>query len=519
MDLTHPAAAEALRLLHRMYARLEGRRPAYETQYEYLLGKHPLKYATAEWRRVNGVLYADFADNWTAPVVEAELERIEHLGIRFDRDRVSQEAERLLWDEWQKNEMASQSAQGWKSTLTNSRSFVLVWGVPGSDDETEITWEDGRNAELEYEWHNPRKRKAGLKTWVDETTEYATVYLPDHVWKFQRPRADTLNERQQQAEQRRTVGSSGGGWVPREVAAEPWPLPNPMGEVPLVEMPNRPLLGGTAISEIDGVMAMQDSINLMWAYMFLAADYASMDARVILNAEPPQRVILDANGQVIGRKPADLDELREKRLAFLTSSGTGEPKLGTFPKASLEEFLKVIDQAVGHISSQTRTPPTYLLSKNGMSNVNGEGLKASEIGLVKKTISFQRFTSPELRELYRLIALAKGDAALAAAARLGVIRWANPEIRSEAQMADAIQKKKAAGYPLEYLMELEGVSPQDIERILQMIRDEQADLMLQAAMRGVGDGGGDGGPGAAGAGGDRDGDRAVAPEPVAAARI
>ncbi len=515
MDMTDPAAAEALRLLQRMYARLDDRRPKYETQLEYLLGRHPLKYATEEWKRVNGVLYADFADNWTAPVVEAELERIEHLGIRFG-ETVGDTASKMLWDEWLRNEMESQSAQGWNSTLANSRSFVLVWAAAGSDDEVEITWEDGRTAEIEYEWYNPRKRRAGLKSWVDETHEYATVYLAEAVYKFQRSRQDSVDDRKQQAEQRQTKGTSNGGWLPREVPGEPWPVPNPLGEVPLVEMPNRPLLGGQAISEIDGVMAMQDSINLMWAYMFLAADYASMDARLILNAEPPERVLLDSNGQIAGKTTVNMDELREKRLAFIKSAGNGEAKLGTFPKASLEEFLKVIDQAVGHIASQTRTPPTYLVSKNGMSNVNGEGLKASEIGLVKKTIRFQRFISPHLREVYRLIALVKGDRALADAARLGTIRWANPEIHSESQMADAIQKKKAAGYPLEYLMELDGISPTEIERILQMVRDEQADLVLAAAVRSA-DGPDEPESAAAGAGADRRDDDAAAAAAVAAA--
>lgn len=66
----------------------------------------------------------------------------------------------------------------------------------------------------------------------------------------------------------------GGGWKPREIADEPWPLPNPLGVVPVVEIMNRPRIGMNPISEIDGVIAMQDAINAMWSYLFANADQA-----------------------------------------------------------------------------------------------------------------------------------------------------------------------------------------------------------------------------------------------------
>jgi len=482
----------ALQMVNRLYSRLEGRRAFISKAEDYYAGKQPLSFATEEWRQANAARYAGFSDNWCRPVVDAENERIRHTGIKLGDDS---SASNRLWDQWLFNDMDMQSSQGFVTTLATSRSFVLVWG--DKDDKPLNSWEHPSNVEIEYDWGNRRKRVAALKTWADDKHEFANLYTDTHVWKFQRDRATSYSERDSQATQGRVLVGADGGWEARIVRGELWPLPHPLGEVPIVEVPNRPMLAADPISEIAGVMPMQDFINLMWAYMALAADYASMPARVVLHQGPPKMPILDkVTGEKIGEKPIDIKDLAEKRLLYLSGENTA---IDSWEAAKLDSFTDVITLAVGHIASQTRTPPTQLVTVNGMSNVNGEGLKASEIGLVKKTLEFQMFATPAIREIHRLNALAMGDAALAEQVRKASIVWADPEIRSEAQMADALVKKKQIGYPFEYLLELDGVAPEDIERIMGMREDELNDPQIAAAMRGLDDPAGGNGsvPGAA----------------------
>lgn len=472
-------AKEALRLVDRIYTRLQARRPAIEKRERYYNGEQPLSFATAEWKRANASRYSGFSDNWTRPVVDAEAERIKHTGIKLGENEV---ASKLLWEAWLLNEMEAQSSQGFVTSLTDSRSYVIVWGDSATD-EPRVSWEHPSNVEIEYDWANPRKRVAALKTWVDDELEYGTLFTADEVYKFQRKRSTVLDKTQPQAVQARNMGFESGSWEPREVNGEVWPLPNPIGDVPVVEIPNRPTLAGEPISEIQGVMPMQDAINLLWAYLFLAADYASMPARVVMGQAPPKMPLLDAEGKKIGERPVRIDDLSEKRMLFLTGENA---KIASWEAARLDVFTDTIEVAVGHIAAQTRTPPTYLVTKTGMSNVNGEGLKASEIGLVKKTLEFQTFATPALREVYRLIALAMGDDALAREVRLATVSWMNPEIRSESQLADALQKKRAMGYPLEYLMELDGIEPLEIQRVMRLATAEQDSLVgfgTQAALQ------------------------------------
>lgn len=481
-------AVGALSMTNRLYRRLMGRRPEFDRREDYYTGKQPLAFATPEWRKANAARYAGFSDNWCRPVVDAESERLTHTGLKLDTAQYGDAAKRL-WDQWLFNEMEMQSSQGFVASLTTSRSYVIVW--PDGNGESMISWEHGSSVEIEYDWGNHRNRIAALKTWADDRYEYATLYTSTELWKWQRKRS-AANDRDSQEKQSRIRDGADGGWEPREIAGETWPLINPMGLVPVVEVPNRPLLSGEPVSEIAGVIPMQDAVNLLWAYLFLSADYASMPARVVLGAAPPKIPILDETGKKVGERVINMDDLAQKRFMYLTDP---DAKIDEWEASSLNKFSEVIEQAVGHISAQTRTPPTYLVTTKGIANVSAEGLKASEIGLVKKTLEFQTFATPAIREIYRLIARAMGDQGLEAAVRRATITWANPEIRSESQLADALLKKKQMGYPLEYLMELDGLDPVEVERVIAMRDAELVDPQIDAAMRALG-----GADGAAGSG-------------------
>jgi hypothetical protein len=472
-------ADDARKLTQRIYTRLNNRRPDIERAESYYEGDQPLNFATDEWKKANASRYADFSDNWCGTVVNAEAERLKPIGVT----NMPKTAASKLWDALQMNEFDAQFSQGAVTALTAKRCYVIVWG--DSSGEPIVTFEHPSSVEIEYDWENPRLRTAALKTWVDESDEYATLYTPEWVFKWIRPRVSPANELESMSEQQREEFAASGGWVQRDGAADDaWPVTNPLGVVPVVEIANRPTLKGDPLSEIQGVMPMQDAINLLWAYLFLAADYASMDARVMLGTTPPTIPVLDTDGKIIGSRPVDMKDLREKRLLTITGDNA---KIDSWSAAQLNIFTDTIEIAVGHIAAQTRTPPHYLVANKGISNLSGDALKSAEIGLNKKAGEFITFTDPQLREVLRLVALVKGDTKAAEATRLAKIVWESPEIRSEAQLADALLKKSQMGYPFEYLLELDGRSPAEIRRIMKMRQtelDEALGAGVQAAVQG-----------------------------------
>jgi len=317
-----------------------------------------------------------------------------------------------------------------------------------------------------------------VKTWCDDETEYATLYTDDYLYKYERP----LHEfKDMTGEQRRLMYQ--GGWEQRNVAGESWPLRNPLGVVPMGEVRNRGPLRGDPLSEIASVAPMQDAINLLWAYLFAAADYASFPARVVLGMEQPKVPKFDDNGDIVGYTPIDIESLAEGRMLFLQQPGT-DPKIGQWDAAKLDVFTEVVEIAVGHVAAQTRTPQHYLILGRNANPAAAEALTAAEAGLTAKVNDLQLFMSSDVREVFRLMALARGDRALAELAAAGTVVWEDSENKSEAQKADAANKWASIGLDKRTVLARYWTSnPAELDKIMARVEAEQDDPTMRRLMR------------------------------------
>lgn len=431
-------------------------------------GDFKLRYASDNFREYFADRYQHFADNWTGIVADAPHERLEPVGIRLPDQT---EGDKDLWGSWLENDADALCDLAMLDAIVAKRSFALVWG--DDDGRPVITWEHPSQAIVSYD-PETRARAAGAKIWRDDVREYATLYLPDEVWKFQRDRV--------QSDLLLPTYLLSGNWEPR--GDKPW-IPNPMGKVPLVELPNRPRLVGEPSSDIAGTLAMQHAINLLWAQLFAVSDEATIGQRIIIGAEMPVVPILNDQGEVVGERPVDLKKLRRDNVLWVEDAGA---KIGEWKPANLEVFTDIIEIAVGHIAAQTRTPAHYLLIGGTIANVSGDAMKALETGLVKRTEEKTQHFGRAIRDVFELVALAGDDARKAAAVRGGRVLWKDVENRSDAQRADALSKKREIGYPLRYLLELDGLPPLEIDRVMRMKEDEALDPVTAQIVAGLGNG-------------------------------
>lgn len=446
---------------------------------QYFRGEQPLKYASPEWAAEHQAKFRDFSDNWCEVVANANAERINLIGFRLPEsfgekdDSGMSEAEKLLWDAWRRAGMEEGMQQGSLESVVARRSYLYVWG--GDDGEPVIAFKEAGSCIIQYDPIRQTDPIYGVVTWDDLDTQrqYAHLYTKTQVFEFWRTRLRLNTPGLLLADGNVTLA---GGWVfDAEASGD-----NHLGVVPLVEFPNRPQLGHGPLSDIAGVRAMQDAINLLWAYLFVAADYASMPARVIMGQSPPKIPLLDASGNKIGEQVIDVEQLARGRMLWLTGQNAS---IGQWDAAKLDVFTDVVEHAVRHIAAQTRTPPHYLSNNSGLSNLSGDAITNAEAGLVSKVKQTISYLNRPVRESFRLIALQLGERDLAEACRVGTPDWADPANRSEAQTADAMQKKASIGYPFQYLLEEVGKSPSDISRIMGM-KESETQMNMAA---GIGD--------------------------------
>jgi hypothetical protein len=441
-----PKPGEPLWWVDRLWKELADRRKYADLMRQYYSGDHPLPMIQEKARPGFQRLLKQARSNYVGLVVDATAERLQVDGFRLGEEKVGDPE---LWRIWQANSMDADSDLQLTEAVKVGRSFALVAPNPGDQSTPLITAEDATQAIVAYEAGSRRRRRAGLKTFVDDWTGdiWTTLFVDGLLYKYRAP------------EQKVSTGE-GPRWEPREVKGEEWPARNPLKVVPLVEIPNRPDLLGEAHSEIEDVLDIQDRINKTLIDRMMAQEFSAFRQRWMTGYEVPT----DDNGQPIEPFKAAVD-----RLWVIEDENV---KVGEFQATDLRPYLDSIESDVQHMAARTRTPAQYLLGK--LSNVNGETLKATESGLVAKVRQRQRPLGEGEEEVARLALQAAGDTRDLSA--LEVI-WHNPEFRTEGELVDALVKMSTLGVPREALWERWGASQTEIAQWREQA-DQQAARIL-----------------------------------------
>lgn len=428
--------------LRRLHKQLVDRRGAVQATSNYYDGAHDLKFMSQRFRKAfNGQLDA-FADNWCRIVADSPEER-----LNIDGFRVSDEAEadKDAWRIWQANDMDGQSQLAHLASIINGAAYVVVW--VGDDEATpEMCVASAMDAVVESHPCKHRHRRAGLRVFMDtDGHDRAELWLPDGLYRFR-----TANARQDDA----WVDTANIQWRPDDQDGDAV-QPNPLGVVPILELPNRPSIrhsrhGLFSQSELCEVIPLQDAANKLFADLLVASEKQALPARYATGLEVP-------------RDPTTNQPVEpEVDTAKLLINESADGQFGTFQAADLRNFTIAIDLIVQHIASISKTPPHYLNAS--ADRLSGESIKAAETGLVAKVRRKQRFFGETWEEAMRLAGQLAGVPALAGAVSAEVV-WADAESRTEAQHVDAVMKQKDLGVPEEVLWEKLGYSPQEIARI------------------------------------------------------
>jgi hypothetical protein len=390
----------------------------------YFEGDQMLAYATAAWREAFGSLFRMApADNWMPLVVESKVERMEVQGFRFGKQ---QSADDAAWDIWQANGLDAESDMAHTEAVKLGEAYWLVEPPAPGDDPPRITLEVPHEFIVAHAPGDRRTRVAALKKWVDDDGYvYATLYLPDFIYKYR----SQNKARRPQGRVAAAPGDEGGV--------------NPLGDRARRAAAERPTPTGGGVSDLKVAMPIQDVINKLLIDMLLTSEYLAFPQRVLLGIEVPKDPV---TGQPI--RATQLEAARSRLWAF---EARPERQPGRrVHRRGPQELRRGAQHLIHGLAAKTRTPPHYILGE--MVNVSGDALTAAEAGLTSKTRRALKSVGEGHEETIRLAFLAIGDKAEGRELTAETI-WRDPERLSLAQIADAAVKKKDVGVPWAQLME------------------------------------------------------------------
>lgn len=437
-------------------------------------GEQPLAFASAKFIETYGHRFTRFPANFMPLVVDTERERLIVDGFRFG---TKPEADRGVWRIWQDNQMDAESQIAHEIALTKGVAYAAVDPFVSSPT---ITIEDPLETIVETSPGNRRTRLAALKVYTDDDGySRAYLYLPDAIysWRSQQRRTDAT-----------MVSLSQLRWTPYAEEGADWPLTNPLGVVPIVPLINRPRRDGTGRSEIGPVMGNQLAINFLRYAALIGSDSAALPQRWAKNL----RLDVDpVTGKIKEPFKTGRDTLWVSRALSpeeFAEYGDNPPdvEFGQFPAATLQPFVTMIQEEVGQMASNSRTPYHYLLGTPTSVPPSGEALKSSEAPLVKKVQAQEIHFGEGWEETMRVALIAAGQRTKAARSTDAETMWRDAETRNEAARTDSILKQYQAGLlPDEFALEELGYSQQQIARIKAM-REAEGPKPAPAVAPGVG---------------------------------
>jgi len=392
---------------------------------DYYDNEQDLNYATTEFVRAFGAQFEGFSANLCEIVVDAVEERIDldRILFRDENGEVAEEASDRIWTTLHQNRFETLQNDLYNRALVEGRSAVIVWPDPVLGARIDV--QDPQNVLVVYDSDDNRKVAYAIKRWVTNTGEVRlNLYLPDYLYKFRSSGRRHLASVNDEAE-RRQAASEASGFEPRppEETGDPsWPLPNPFGEVPVVEF-----YGRKRRSELLNITPLQDMLNKFLVNMSVTGDFGAYRQKYIVSSNTePDGGWKSSPGYVWHLMPeVDVE---------------GKPlptQIGSLEETDPRGYVLILESLLQLITTISKTPTYYFFqtSKAGGRGdaPSGDSLRVTETGLIKKCEKLMESWSPQWVQVGRLIWKAIGDSSLP---DVGECSWANPQAQFMAMLLE-----------------------------------------------------------------------------------
>lgn len=456
---------------------------------DYYEGEQSLVYGSEKFKAAFGENFAGFRDNWTAVVVDALVDKleVERFSIRenigdstsTDLDTRFQRALELTHFRFQQDELHE-----W--AVAQGRATLIIW--PNPENGFDLHWNPAETVRVVASNFDPYTPAYAIKRWQDQSGQIlVTVYTADWVWKFTESEARTstglTNFRYGATSTIPENDGIGGNLTRREVfdpytgQNEPWPLPNPMGVVPVAEFPNK---RGSELSE---VIPQQDAVNYILISAMVASEFSSFPQRVFYSGAKEPSGGFDHSPGKIWRFPVSYDA-EGKPIPFAAHE---------FQVASLEGFRNLHDMMLQDMALTSKTPVRYFMQsdRGGRGDApSGDSLIVDDQPLLDKVedrqVRFEMGYQRAARIAYLALTGTKSTNGLLPPV-IADIQWKDRRADFRSVLLEDGIKMVEIGLPLSLIVKKLGLTREEIEMLEEMIEKGQIQNFPTKSRRIIGD--------------------------------
>lgn len=357
-----------------------------------------------------------------------------------------------ITEAWRRNDLDVMEPIATVETLVKGRSFLLVW--PGADGKAMVTVEDPSQMAVARRSRPPYDVLAAYKVYIDEWTGLAErlVWLPDGL---------------------RTLRDDGGRLVEDERAFQSSHV-SLNGEIPVVEMANRPRLLREPSSALTLVTPYADADALLMGWMLIAARFGALPLVTLSGQQLPRARNVDGSPKLDAAGNPQVVNPFDVRADSLLVAEDEKAKWGKLESSSLAGFVATLQEVRVAVRGITKVPALYY-GEGTSAGQTGETVRAAETPLVHHVLGQQRTLGHPWRRMAQLTYRIDTGKAIEL-----VPHWADPKTYMQSQSVDAMQKYVASGVPLQVALEQTGLAPEVVARAVQLaeqMRIKEAGLL------------------------------------------
>ena len=364
---------------------------------------------------------------WARMIVDTYVDRLRLVGFASDGT-----FDDLLWQSVRGSHIETLQVPIHREAVTVGTSYASV-DLYGEERDATIAYETCLECVHETAPGDPYTVIAALKLWHDSVIgmHRCILSLPDANYRWVAP--GTTNEDIAITQHAETLVNR--AWKPDPE----FPVSNnPFGRVAVVPFVVRRDAEGYGRSDLSSFLPLLNRIELSVANLMLAMELGAFRQRWATGLEVPR----DDEGNPVEPYKIALDRL--------WVSEDPETTFGSFPETDLRPIEQAIDQAIAQLSAISRVP-SYYFQTSWANPPSAQMLEIAESGLVTAIKERQMSLGESWEEVAGLVG-AKPDI---------TAWWADPRVRSEAQLLDAASKL-ATIVPIEKVWQFLDYTPTEI---------------------------------------------------------